>query len=468
MSRTTGLRLRLSAALVAVAALAVGIATVLSITGLEARLSDAAEARIAASADRLAAIAAERYRRNGRWDDRIATELEHLALTNGLQLAIVTPAGRPIRNGDGDDALQAAGSGSGAVERPIVVAGDSIGTLNASPVGGSLLSPEEIDLRESLDRLHLIAGVIAVALALVAALLLAQAISAPLRRIRAAAQRMQRGELETRVEPGGGSEVESVGHALNRLAETLRHEEELRKQSVADLAHELRTPVGGLLARIEAAQDGVLSDQRANLEAMHTEALRLARLLDALARLAEAEQPGLLLEKRRVDLAVIVAAEAAVVSADLASRNIALTREVEPVEVLGDPSRLAQIVANLLANAARYSDPGGQVTVRVSRKGVRAVLEVSDTGIGIEPADLDRIFKRFWRADRSRSRATGGAGIGLAIVRELVIAHDGRIDVESRPGEGSTFRISLPVAGAAELHGNGQPSSVELSSGAQS
>ena len=161
-----------------------------------------------------------------------------------------------------------------------------------APLSGQLLTPEEEHLQASLDRLHVIAGAVSVAAALLVAFLLAQTLSGPLRRIRTTAQRIERGELGARVELGGDAEVRAVGHALNRLAETLQHEEELRKESVADLAHELRTPVSGLLSRIEAAQDGVLPDEAANLEAMHAEALRLTRLLDDLARLAEAERPG--------------------------------------------------------------------------------------------------------------------------------------------------------------------------------
>jgi two-component system, OmpR family, sensor histidine kinase BaeS len=466
MRRTTGLRLRLSAALVAVAALAVGIATVVSIAGLEPRLTDAAAARIAASGDRLAEIAAARYRDNGGWSGRVISDLEHLALTNGLALAIVRPNGRRLGSGADGVELEEVSGGPGAIERPVVARGTLVGTIRAAPVGGSLLSPEEIDLREELDRLHLIAGAIAVGLALVAALLLAQAISAPLRRIRTAAHRMERGELETRVGGGGGTEVESVGHALNRLAETLQHEEELRKASVADLAHELRTPVGGLLARIEAAQDGVLADRRSNLDAMHAETVRLARLLDDLTALAEAERPGLLLDKHRLDLAAVAAAEVEQMKHDFATRGISLEVDLAPAPVLGDRDRLGQIIANLLSNAARYTDSGGRVIVRVAREGDRAVLELSDTGIGIAADDLEHIFKRFWRADRSRSRETGGTGVGLAIVRELVIAHDGRIDVQSVPGVGSSFRVTLPCVSSVDPGEATRPKAPEVASGA--
>jgi signal transduction histidine kinase len=285
---------------------------------------------------------------------------------------------------------------------------------------------------------------VAAAAALLIALLLAETLSRPLRRIQSAAEQLERGDLDARVEPGGAPELRSTGRALNRLAETLEHEEELRKASVADLAHELRTPVNGLLARIEAAQDEVLPLPE-NLAAMHDEALRLARLLDDLARLAEAEQPGLLLDKQGVDLAQVARAVADSFAPQFAETGIAFTTHAETVWVSGDAGRLEQIVVNLLSNALRYTEPGGEVTLSVASSNGEAILEVADTGIGIAPDDLRHIFTRFWRSDRSRSRATGGTGIGLAIVRELVRAHDGRIDVDSTPGQGSRFRVTFPA-----------------------
>lgn len=459
--RATSLRLRLSLAFVAIAALAVGLATLLSTRGLEPRLTDAAEARVARSVDRLADAAAERYRDDGRWTQAGARQLEHLGLTAGLRLAVVGRDGRPVGTPGSEAVMERASEGPGATSTPIRLAGKAIGTLNAAPVGGSLLDPADVDLRESLDRLHLVAGAIAIAIALLAALLLAQGMSAPLRRIRSTAQRIERGDLEAEAEPGGDAEVRAVGHALNRLAETLEHEERVRKESVADLAHELRTPVSGLQSRIEAAQDGVFGDQRANLAAMHAEVLRLARLLDDLDRLAAAERPGLLLDNRPVDLAAVARPEADRMVAAFADKGITLNRELSPAEVVGDPGRLAQIVANLLSNALRYTEPGGSVVLRVAREGGAAVLEVSDTGVGIGPEDLEHIFKRFWRADKSRSRATGGTGIGLAIVRELVIAHRGRVDVDSAPGRGSRFRVTLPTS-TADPGEDGSPASLEL------
>jgi two-component system, OmpR family, sensor histidine kinase BaeS len=444
------LRLRLSIAFVAIAALAVGLAMLLSAEGLEPRLTDAAEARVARSADRLAEEAAGRYRREGEWTSAGVAALEHVGLTTGLRLVIVRPDGRVVATADSAQLREGALHGPGSVARKLAIGGEAVGTLHAAPVGGSLLSPADVNLRDSLDRLHMIAGAVAVAIALIAALILAQRMSAPLRRIRAAAERLEGGDLDARIEPGGDPEVRAVGHALSRLADTLQQEDRVRRESVADLAHELRTPVSGLLSRIEAAQDGVFDDQGRNLAAMHSEALRLSRLLEDLDRLAAAEQPGLLLDKRLVDLREVAAAEAERVRAPFAEKGVELEQDLSPAPLQADPDRLAQIVANLLSNALRYTEPSGRVLLRVWSENGEAALEVADTGIGIDPDDLPEIFKRFWRADKSRSRTTGGTGIGLAIVRELVAAHEGRVEVKSTPGKGSIFCVRLPGAAGAQ------------------
>jgi two-component system sensor histidine kinase BaeS len=435
MSRL-GLRARLAIALVAVAVLAVGLAALIASLGIGPRINQAARSRLADSATHSADLVATVYQESGGWTSTAQTELTHLAALEGVRLAVSV-------SGAGVVVVGPSPTGSTA-SAPVVVGGRQIGTVTVSTADGALLTPEEQALEGSLDQLHLIAAAAAAFAALVVGLVLAEALSRPLRRIRATAERLERGDLEARVTLASEPEVRAVGGALNRLAETLEREEELRKASVADLAHELRTPVSGLLTRIEAAQDGVLP-LPANLVAMHDEADRLTRLVDDLARLADAERPGLLLDKQPVDLAEVASGLAESFAPRFAQAGIAFATTCESVWVSGDPGRLEQIVTNLLANARQYTEPGGEVRLDVRREGKWAVLEVSDTGVGIAGDDLRHIFTRFWRADRSRSRSKGGAGLGLAIVRELVRAHDGRIDVDSTLGQGSRFRVALPA-----------------------
>ena len=428
-----GLRARLAAALLAVAALAIGVSTVLGDIGLKPRLSRTAHARLERAASHFGEVAAVVYAESGGWQHAKPT-LRHLAALDDLH-AEIRMSGRVVVVTDPLSGVRA--------QAPLVLGGRRLGTVTISPASGQLYSPEERTLRTSLDRLHLIAGGAAIAAALLIAFLLAQTLTRPLRRLRDTAERMERGEVDARVEAGGPPELEALGRALNRLAETLEHEEENRKANAADLAHELRTPVNALLSRIEAVQDGILAGPE-NLEAMHTEVLRLTRLLNDLARLADAERPGLLLDKVPIDLAAVVERVADSFAPHFTETGVALRVEAQHVLVAGDEGRLEQIVTNLVSNAWRYTE-AGEVSVLLRREASDAVLEVADSGVGIPAEDLRHVFTRFWRGDRSRSRATGGAGIGLAIVRELVRAHDGRIDVDSTPGVGSTFRVVLPA-----------------------
>ena len=436
-----GLRARLVVAFVAVAMLGAVVTTVYSSVSLTSQFAASARTRLQSSATHFGDVAAVVSSR-GRWDLQSIQTLHHLAQIDSLAVRLFDAGGQLVFTHPPSAAVQP----GAAASAPVMVGRRQIGRVTVSRDDGRLFTAEEVQLREQLTRMQMVAGATSAAIALAAALYLAVTLSRPLRRIRAGAEAMGAGDLDARVPESGDAEIRAVAEALNGLAETLRQEERLRKESVADLAHELRTPVMGLLARIEAAQDGVLADEAANLAAMHDEALRLARLLDDLSALADAERPGLLLSVEQVDLAALADTQVGLFTGSFADKGIALSSDLEAAIVDGEPKRLEQIVVNLLSNALRYTDPGGRVSVVVRAAGDDVVLEVTDTGIGISADDLPHVFSRFWRGEKSRSRATGGAGIGLSIVRELVRAHGGQVAVESVPGEGSLFRVVIPQA----------------------
>jgi two-component system sensor histidine kinase BaeS len=438
-----GLRPRLVVAFMAVALLGAAITTLYSNLSLTSQLSASAKTRIANSAKHFGDVAAV-LAADGRWSQQSVETLHHLAQIDFLAVRVYDARGRLVFEHPPSAPVEA-----GAAATAPVTAGDRrIGRVVVSRDDGRLFSAEEVQLRSQLVRENVLAGAVSVAVALAVALYLAVTLSRPLRRIRAGAEAMGAGDLEVRVPESGDPEISAVAAALNSLAETLQQEESLRKENVADLAHELRTPVMGLLARNEAAQDGVLDDEAANLAAMHDEALRLGRLLDDLSSLAEAQRPGLLLDLELVDLAKVARAQVAAFAPAFAEKGIAFDATLDPAPVEGEPKRLEQVLGNLLSNALRYTDAGGRVRVRVAQADGRAVLDVLDTGIGIAAGDVPHVFTRFWRGEKSRSRATGGAGIGLSIVRELVRAHGGDVQVQSAPGEGSRFRVTLPLAAA--------------------
>jgi signal transduction histidine kinase len=434
--RRVGLRERLAVALAAVAVVSVAVATVLADAGLDSRLNQFARERLQAAARHTADLAAGLYAGQRRWTPAIVTDLGHLAEVDGYRLRLSDAAGRTLGPGTLPPGARASAT--------ITLGGSDVGKATVAPVQGQALTGEDRTLHDRLNTLHLIAGGVALLLGLIAAWLIARALAQPLRRLTNAARRMQCGELDVRVAPGGAPELRELAQAFNRLSESLQHLEQNRRDAAADVAHELRTPLAGIVSRIEAAQDGVLPDEQANLEAMHTEALRLTRLIEDLGKLAEAQQPGLTLKKEPLDLHDLVAERAHVYRDNLQAKGITLHERLGVARAYGDRGRIVQIIDNLLSNALRYTDVGGTVTVELAQCDGEAQLDVIDTGIGIAGEDLPYIFERFWRGERSRARRTGGAGIGLAIVAELVRAHGGRIDVESKSGKGSRFRVMLP------------------------
>ncbi|MGI5502204.1 sensor histidine kinase [Lentzea sp. CA-135723] len=306
------------------------------------------------------------------------------------------------------------------------------------PTGGQ---PQAIDLSTTgTNRIILVAlGILA--LAGFASWVTATQLVRPIRALTAATKRTAEGDRTARVD-GGAGEIGELAKSFNAMSEKLAETERQRQAMVSDVAHELRTPLGNITGWLEATQDGLAEPDPHLIDMLLEESLLLQRLVDDLHDLAQADAGTLRLHPEPIALDDVVDQ---VVNAQQ-NREILLRSETTPVHLSADPVRLRQALGNLVANAVRYTPPGGEVVVKLFQWQDRAILEVVDTGTGIAPEDVPHVFDRFWRADKSRSRRTGGSGLGLAITRHLVEAHGGAVSVTSRLGEGSTFRISLPLA----------------------
>jgi two-component system OmpR family sensor kinase/two-component system sensor histidine kinase BaeS len=354
---------------------------------------------------------------------------------------------------------------------PILARGERVGTLvllrHASRQDATRRGPPEAAL-------PFLRSIAAAGLALVLVLgglgvLFSGWLSRPLRHLTAAAGELAAGQLDVQVRGAPVRELDDLAQAFNRMARALADADRQRRQLTADVAHELRTPLTIIKGRLEGLQDGVYPATPDQIARLLDEAALLERLIEDLRLLALAEAGQLPLFREPTDPAHLLHAAAAAFTRQAADQQIALHVEAagELPEISADPQRMAQVFANLLANALRHTPEGGTITLRAERQRVEGrgqtdegarpsliplpsaliLLTVSDTGSGIAPADLPHIFDRFWRADRSRTRSSGGSGLGLAIVKQIVAAHGGSISAASEPGSGTTITIALPVAG---------------------
>jgi two-component system sensor histidine kinase BaeS len=285
---------------------------------------------------------------------------------------------------------------------------------------------------------------IAVLAAIVLAGMLAARLARPLREIGAAAKQIADGDYGARIPRQGPAEIVSLSDSFNQMAASLEEQERMRREFIANAAHELRTPLTNLKGYLEALRDGVIEPDRAVFESLWEEAERLVRLSRSLDTLA-AGDAGVISNVVELDLVSAIRAAGDLARPAAAAAGLELQTELPPaLTARGDPDQLAQVIGNLLQNAIRYTPPGGRITVSAERRSSDALVSVSNTGEDIPAADMPHLFERFYRVEKSRDRAHGGAGIGLAIVRELVEAAGGSVGAESRDGL-TRFWFSLPA-----------------------
>jgi len=278
-------------------------------------------------------------------------------------------------------------------------------------------------------------------------------LTAPLRELESAAHDIGRRRLSRRVRIDGSSEMRAVAQAFNQMAAELEQAEQLRRNLMADVAHELRTPLSVIQGNLRAILDDVYPLEKGEVARLYDQTRHLSRLVNDLHDLAQAEAHELPLSRHRLDLVGLVEATTELFAPLAEAEEVALQVELppSPLSLTADRARLTQALQNLLANALRHTPAGGTIAVRVrptqEAGGSTVHLIVEDTGVGIEPDHLPHLFERFYRTDRARSRDTGGTGLGLAIVQAIAVAHGGQVLVQSKgEGYGSRFVIALPVA----------------------
>ena len=272
-------------------------------------------------------------------------------------------------------------------------------------------------------------------------------ITRPLENLRTAVQSFAQGDLSVRIPVKSKDEVGKVGAAFNQMAAELRRNERLRQQMVADVAHELRTPLSVMQSNLEAMMDGLLAPDPGELAELHDEVGRLTRMVEDLRLLSLADAGQLQLTITAVEVGKLVERIAGLMTPLADAHSVTLTGNIPllPVVIEGDRDKLQQALTNLIDNGIRHAPAGGQVTMDVAHTKESAFISVADNGPGIPPADLANVFERFWRGDKSRSRHSGGSGLGLSIVKQIAELHGGSVQVVSPDSGGTQFTITLPL-----------------------
>jgi signal transduction histidine kinase len=296
-------------------------------------------------------------------------------------------------------------------------------------------------------------GFAAIVFATVLGRISARGITDPLRHITSTLKRFTPDKMDARTGFTGYDEIGRLGRTIDEMADALEKARKYERQITVDIAHELRTPLMAIQATLEAMIDCVMPADEEHLLTLHSEVLRLSRLVDAQLRLSRLESRRITVNAIEIDLGEDINQLMMSYSVLVEDAGMTLeTRFAPDVHVLADTDLLHQALANLISNAVRYTDRGGTLAVRVSKSGGMAQISVADTGIGISAEDAKKIFEKFYRVDDGRSRKQGGLGIGLAMVREIVEIHGGRISVMSAPGEGSIFTLQLPLIEEHKWH----------------
>lgn len=322
---------------------------------------------------------------------------------------------------------------------------DVIGTVNIGYYGPYFLSEDDFQFLNALNIILIGIGIFSLIFAFVVGSILARRLSRPILKTVSVAKRISDGDYDARIEERSNTkELDELVVSINHLADSLGQQEDLRKQLTADVAHELRTPLTSVGTHIEAMIEGVWEPTPERLESCHDEILRIGKIIFDLESLAKVESDNLKLDKTQINLVEITEKAVGNFAAEINKKNLNVSVLGNCDDITADGDRISQVVINLLSNAVKYTSDGGTIQVKLSEQDGWVKMSIKDTGIGIPEDELPFIFERFYRADKSRNRMTGGSGIGLAIVKSIVTAHGGSVEVESHLNEGSCFTVTLP------------------------
>jgi signal transduction histidine kinase len=425
-------------------------------------LTQMTEATLEQLPDRLSSI----YQTKGGWDTQALSDLAH-TLPMGTEIELKEPSGKSILTlVNPMESMMSNGWGMGTgmgmrmdmgmnysvqewKTKTLAINGPQGTLANAIvryPASTRVLNPEDASFVSAVIRSLLLAGTLALLIGILLSYWTSRHLVSPLQRLTKAVHRVGEGHLDEQVPITAKDEVGQLATAFNNMTDNLKKQERLRKQFTADIAHELRTPLTSIRSYIEAFQDGVLPADAENLSIINDEIERLVVLASDLKDLNVAEIGALKPDFAPVDLGELLDKVASNLYPLIQEKDIDLNwkRPDHPLVIQGDEHLLTRLFYNLIHNANKYTETHGQISIQIEERPHDLLIHVRDSGIGIPEDDLPYIFERFYRADKSRSRETGGTGIGLALVLQIIQLHQGTINVESAPGKGSQFTVLIP------------------------
>jgi signal transduction histidine kinase len=319
-----------------------------------------------------------------------------------------------------------------------------IGTLYVTPHESSTLT---IYLSSAINRFLILGGLFAVVMAVIVTYFLSKRILSPVRVLTTTVKRLGKGEFDQRVNIKDQGEIGELAHNFNSMADNLQHTEKLRRDMVADVAHELRTPLSNVSGYLEAIRDKIIEPEPSVIASLSEEVDLLTRLVNDLQELALADAGELKLERQLENLTQLIEQSLRAIQAKVLEKGLHISMEIPPELPLVniDYHRISQVLRNLLSNAIIHTPNGGSITVSAKQEGGEISVSVTDTGEGIPANEIPNMFERFFRVDKSRTRTGGGSGLGLTIAKRLIEAHNGTISVQSESGKGSSFTFTIPA-----------------------
>lgn len=332
-------------------------------------------------------------------------------------------------------------------EFPAMNKDQQVGTIKISYFGPYFLSKDDFQFLKSLNQLLLGIGIFSLAVSIIVGFYFAKKLTNPISKTVEVSKKISYGDYGVRIqEKTQTKEIDELILSINHMAKTLENQENLRKQLTADVAHELRTPLTTIQTHMEALIEGVWEPTTKRLQSCYDEIRRICKLVNDLEHLAKLEGQNLSLKKTSVNLLELARKIIYNFEAELKNKNLKLSVSGKCQNIWADEDRINQVLTNLISNAIKYTPDEGSIRIKLSETETSVLLSISDNGIGIPESELPYIFERFYRADKSRNRMTGGSGIGLAIVKSIIAAHGGTIEVTSCLDEGSCFTIILPIS----------------------